>query len=195
MSEKGQGEESTAGTGSGVGVDGTPAGVGGSQADQTGPQAAEPPTDEAIEEALKAYEDRERERTFLEGLGKPEIPDAPEDPNPPKEPSLPGGGPTDTRSGWDYPEGVDGPRGEERPYSLPGGSDDKPSQPSSAEGQAVPSPWDGGLFGTPPDIPDQPGSPSAPTDRPPGMSEEEFRKWREAHPTLLDKANTQTDVT
>jgi hypothetical protein len=122
-------------------------------------------------------------------LGKPEIPPLPDDPNPPAEPNFPGGGPTDTRSGWDYPHGTSGPRGEERPYAPPGAFE--ASGPSAEPAQGLGGDW----FQVDPPSDGQGTGPSAPTDRPQGMSNEEFRKWREAHPTALDKANTQTDVT
>ena len=88
MSEKGQGDESDqdTGVGTGVGVDGTPTGGGsGSRADQSGPGSADDP---------------------LGGLTPADLPPPPTpEEEPPTEPTFPGGGPTDTRSGWDEPQG------------------------------------------------------------------------------------------
>jgi hypothetical protein len=117
-------------------------------------------------------------------LGHPEIPAPPGDPDSAGEPTFPGGGPTDTRSGWDHPSG-EGPRGdppqagdstqpEESPYGLP--------------------PWLD-PFGLDPNAPAPESPPPNPTDRPAGMSDLEFEQWKKDHPTMLDKANTQTDVT
>jgi hypothetical protein len=221
VSEKGQGEESTSGTGSnsGIGVDGTPTGGGGSQADQSGPaggtqtrgrgswsypdpnaSAADQAVDERLSQpdARAVMEQKLGPQSEPVDLGKPDIPDLPEDPNAPKEPEFPGGGPTDTRSGWDYPKGSGGPRGEEAPYINPGGEDERIKVIGEPDGSPLSPGWGSGIFPEgvdPPDLRDVPQAPRAPTDRPPNMTDEEFRKWREEHPTMLDKANTQTDVT
>ena len=182
MSEKGQGDLSAEGAGrgvaTGVGVDG--------QADQSGSHVGTVPTDEAIEDAIGAYEDRELERTFMEGLGKPELPDLPEEPD--AEPAFPGG-PTDTRSGWDYPSG-EGPRGDQpewqsqpEPEQSAGEVEEESNRPKRKRRRQA-----GGELSAPDLKPN-------PTDRPPGLSDEQFEQWKKDHPTGLDKANTQTNVT
>jgi len=185
MSEKGQGEGTTeSATGTGVGVDGTPAGGGGgTQADHGGPTDTVSGWDKYPGGEMDADEYREllgrakaaaatenpMDKTDLGGV-KPsdfEPPPSPED-SPSAEPEIPGGGPEDQRYDIEHEFGSplgDLPRGD----PLPGS--ETPRQPTELELRA------------------------APGDRPPGLSNEEFEQWKKDHPTMLDKANTQTDVT
>ena len=138
MSEKGQGDSATPGTATDAGsgaaggaTTGAVPGGGGNQAEQTGPGNVEGPVDDATgtrsgwddASARAALEDALGPENVLDSidtsdLGKPEILDTSEESVDAEEPDLPGGGPTDTRTGWDYPPGQDGPRGEERPSRL-----------------------------------------------------------------------------
>jgi hypothetical protein len=48
----------------------------------------------------------------------------------------------------------------------------------------------------PPTLQPPPDSrPGNPLDRPPDISDEQFEEFKKNNPTMLDKANTQTDVT
>ena len=193
MSEKGQGEGSTEGTG--VGIDGTPpAGGGGSAADQSGPHEGDTQTRGRGE---WSYDDPD--------LGELKASDAPPPPLPEDgaaaEPDIPGGGPTDTRSGWDYPNDTGGPRGEPAPYAEPGGAEPGPSRPGHesadpgrTEGPHGPLDEDSTPQMDPPNL-ESSESHGSPTDRPPGLTDEQFEQWKKAHPSILDSANTQTDVT
>lgn len=128
MSEKGQGDESTdegagAGTasGTGIGIDGTASAGGGSAADQSGPHQG----------------DTQTRDTGLEGLSPRDFPppEVPEDA--PTEPTFPGGGPTDTRSGWDYPPGTDGWRGDPAEWQGPSQA---PEGPPVGTAEEAPNP-------------------------------------------------------
>ncbi len=201
MSEKGQGEES-AGTGAGAGIGvagGAAAGAaagGGSQADQSGPHDGTVPTDQAIEDALKAYEDRERERTFEEGLGKPELPDLPEEAD--AEPDVTWRWPDGHAVGLGLPAGQDGPRGdppeaqgEPAPEQPAAEVEEEGSRPKRRRGRKRAGDASADSTCNPPG----PDPKAVPTDRPPGLSDEEFEEFKKKNPSALDKANTQTNVT
>jgi hypothetical protein len=101
MSEKGQGEEATTGTGAGEGTDGTAAGGSGSgsQADQSGPSVGDTQTRDRGE---WSYPDPNAPEDPLGGLTPSDFPAPPvPEEGEATEPQFPGGGPTDTRSGWD----------------------------------------------------------------------------------------------
>ena len=105
MSEKGQGEQDVddAGTGSGsgsaVGIDGGSVAGRGSPADQTGPGVGDTQT---REKGPWSNPDPNAPEDPLGGLTPADFPAAPApEEAAPGEPEIPGGGPTDTRTGWD----------------------------------------------------------------------------------------------
>lgn len=125
MSEKGQGEESS--TGTATGIDGTASAGSGSTADQTGPHEGDTRTRER-----GPWSQPDPNAPEVD-LGKPEIPPPPEDAGGEQEPTFPGGGPTDTRSGWEYPSG-EGPRGDPAPDP---GQEGTPEPQETAEQKAA----------------------------------------------------------
>jgi hypothetical protein len=195
MSEKGQGEETTTGTGtgSGVGVDGTSAGGGGggSQADQSGPSGGQTQTRERGE---WSYPDPNAPEDPLGGLTPKDFepPPTPEE-GAQGEPQFPGGGPTDTRSGWDEPtdSGTRGGSGDdERDEEDRRAADRRQNEEDERRERGEDEP----MTIDPPSL-ERFETKGAPTDRPPGMTDEQFEQWKKDNPTMLDKANTQVDVT
>lgn len=140
MSEKGQGDDS-AEAGTGIDIDGTASG-GGSAADQIGPHEGDTRT-----RGRGEWSSPDPDLADLKVSDAPP-PTVPEDT--PTEPAFPGGGPTDTRSGWDNPSG-EGPRGdppetpqtttrEKGPWSRPDPSElpEPTPDPRPAEWQGPP---------------------------------------------------------